>query len=296
MLKHTKITFLGGDARSLAMAQRVVSLGGEVTAYAMGEMTAQTGITAAPTLDAALVHARAVVLPMPAFDGQLCVPCPYAKEQHLPNAAALLSCIGSSIPVFGGRVSPAVFALASELAVNISDYSVSDEVLIRNAVPTAEGAIGLAMQALDVTLHGARVAVLGFGRIGFALATRLHALGAHVTVAARKARDLARIDGIFCRAHQLCNEYAVRHLLEDGYDVIFNTVPYRLISNDALSRIPSHTVLIELASAPGGWDASAHANCTVIYAPGLPARCAPRTAGNIMGDALIKMIGEVIGV
>ncbi len=296
MLKHTKITFLGGDARSLAMAERLVALGGEVTAYAMGEIAAETGIATAPTLDAALEHARAVVLPMPAFDGQLCVPCPLALGQQLPNAAALLSCIGSNVPIFGGRVSPAVFALASELAVSISDYSVSDEVLIRNAIPTAEGAIGLAMQALDVTLHGARAAVLGFGRIGFALAARLRALGASVTVAARKTRDLARIEGIGCQAHQLCNEYAVRRLLEDGYDVVFNTVPYRLISNDALARIPSHTVLIELASTPGGWDPTATTRCTTVYASGLPARCAPRTAGTILADALAKTLMEVIGI
>ena len=172
MLKHMKITFLGGDARSLAMAERLAALGGDITAYALGEVNESAGISVASTLDGALHHTRAVILPMPAFDGQLCVPCPRSVEQ-LPSAAALLSCIGSDTPVFGGRVSPAAFALASELAVSISDYSVSDEVLIRNAIPTAEGAIGLAMQALDVTLHGARVAIIGFGRIGFALATQI---------------------------------------------------------------------------------------------------------------------------
>lgn len=294
MLKHQNVTFLGGDARSLAMAERLSELGAQVTIYALGEATMSAAITPAPTLDVALQSAKAVVLPMPAFDAQLCVPCPLATEQHLPNAAALLSLVGSSVPVFGGRISPAAFALACDLAVRMSDYSLADDVLIRNAVPTAEGAIALAMQALDITLHGARAAVIGFGRVGFALATRLHALGAHVTVAARKTRDAARAESVGCRSHLLNGHDAMRRLVEDGYDVIFNTVPYQLISDDTLLRIPPHTVLIELASAPGGWDASARANCKTIYAPGLPAKCAPRTAGIILADALAAMLGEVL--
>lgn len=295
MLMHQNVTFLGGDARSLAMAERLSELGALVTIYALRQPRKAATITLAPTLDSALQSAKAVVLPMPAFDAQLCVPCPLAsEEQQLPNAAALLSLIGSSVPVFGGRISPAAFALACDLAVRMSDYSLTDEVLIRNAVPTAEGAIALAMQALDVTLHGARAAVIGFGRVGFALATRLHALGAHVTVAVRKTRDAARAEGMGCRSHLLSGQDSVRRLVEDGYDVVFNTVPYQLISCDTLLRIPPHTVLIELASAPGGWDASARANCKTIYAPGLPAKCAPRTAGIILADALAAMLEEVL--
>lgn len=294
MLIHQNVTFLGGDARSLAMAERLSELGALVTIYALGQPNGASTITLAPTLDAALRAAKAVVLPMPAFDAQLCVPCPLANEEQLPNAAVLLSLIGSSVPVFGGRISPAAFALACDLAVRMSDYSLSDEVLIRNAVPTAEGAIALAMQALDVTLHGARAAVIGLGRVGFALATRLHSLGAHVTVAARKTRDAARAESMGCRSHLLSGQDSVRRLVEDGYDVVFNTVPYQLISCETLLRIPPHTVLIELASAPGGWDASARANCKTIYAPGLPAKCAPRTAGIILADALAAMLEEVL--
>lgn len=293
MQQSDKIVFLGGDERSCAMAERLSALGFEVRAYALGAFDAATGIETAASLDAALEAARAIVLPMPAFDAHLRIPC-LRSEQSLPAAAELFARIGGRLAVFGGRVSPAVFALAAEHAVNISDYAVSEEVQIRNAIPTAEGAIALAMQALDITLHGARVAVLGFGRIGFALATRLRALGSQVTVAARRPRDVARIEGECCRALHLGDERAMRCLIEGGYDVIFNTVPYRLITDEDLARIPSSTVLIELASAPGGWDPSAAAACRTIYAPGLPGKCAPRTAGCILADALATTLEEVM--
>ena len=55
---------------------------------------------------------------------------------------------------------------------------------IANAVPTAEGAVQLAMEELPITLHGARVLVVGFGRVGKLTAHRFRALGARVSVAA----------------------------------------------------------------------------------------------------------------
>ena len=45
-------------------------------------------------------------------------------------------------------------------------------------MPTAEGAIQLAMEELPITLHGARVLVIGYGRLGRVLADRLAGLKA----------------------------------------------------------------------------------------------------------------------
>lgn len=38
--------------------------------------------------------------------------------------------------------------------------------MVANAVPTAEGAVQVAMEELPFTLHSARVLILGFGRVG----------------------------------------------------------------------------------------------------------------------------------
>lgn len=286
-----RIVFLGGDARSRAMAERLASLGWSVVTYALGEWEGQ-GVAMTPTLDAALAQPYAVVLPMPAFDASGQLPCPLAPEiSH--GVDEILSRLSGGVPVFGGRISPAVFAKAADLAVDLTDYSVSDEVQIRNAIPTAEGAIALAMQAMDITLHGSRVCVLGFGRIGWALALRLRALGARVTVAARKTRDLARAEGIGCCTVRLGEQGAVEDIVTRGFDAIFNTVPYRILPDEALVRLLPNTVLMELASAPGGWNPSAPCAAKVVYAPGLPAKCAPRTAGILLADALDGLLKEV---
>ena len=49
------------------------------------------------------------------------------------------------------------------------------------ALPTAEGAVQVAMEELPLTLHSARVLILGFGRVGKLTAHRMGALGAKVT-------------------------------------------------------------------------------------------------------------------
>ena len=53
-----------------------------------------------------------------------------------------------------------------------------DEIAIANSIPTAEGAVQLAMERLPITIHGANALVLGFGRCGVTLARLLKAMGA----------------------------------------------------------------------------------------------------------------------
>ena len=293
MLGRAKIACLGGDARSLSMMRRLAVLGADVRAFGLPEIDVNAEWSVATSLEDVLEGSRAAILPMPAFDHNEKLYCPLSEQTTDVCAYELFARIGGRMPVFGGRISPSVAALADQHGVTLTDYSKIDELQIRNAVPTAEGAICLAMQALDVTLDGARVAVLGYGRIGAALAERLCALGAHVTVAARNTRDVARIQCAHCRAIHLTGEDSLMPLTA-GYDAIFNTIPHRVLTPRILEAMPKKTLLMELASAPGGWDADAAIPCRTIYAPGLPGKYAPKTAGVIVADTLLPLLEEVI--
>ena len=97
----------------------------------------------------------------------------------------------------------------------------SSRSLFGKTVPTAEGAIQIAMEELPITIHGANVLVIGNGRIGSLLAGRLQCLGAHVTVSARSPADFARMDG-----HgygKLDTRNLAGHLVQ--FDLVVNTVP-----------------------------------------------------------------------
>ncbi|MNN66247.1 Dipicolinate synthase subunit A [compost metagenome] len=67
-----------------------------------------------------------------------------------------------------------------------------------------------------------------------------------------------------------------------------------IITAQVLSRIPKHCVIIDLASAPGGCDFryAEKRGIRAMLAPGLPGIVAPKSAGMIMGSALVQSISE----
>ena len=289
MLHQKNFLFLGGDRRSLAMARHLSRHGAYVQTWHMKDAM-EAGLVRVEDLDEALKKVHAVVLPMPALDALGNVSM---TEDKILSLEILLDRVKRDAVVFGGRIAGKAQLLAQEKGILLLDYAASEELQIRNAIATAEGAIFLAMQALEITLHGARAAVLGYGRIGEALTQRLQSWGVKVSVGARKAKDFARIEGQGARVIDLRDARLESHLAE-GFDMIFNTVPHRLLSEQALMYMPKETLLIELASAPGGWDPCAPCNCLTLYAPGLPAKYAPQTSGILLGDALMKIWKEEI--
>ncbi|MFR9066049.1 MAG: hypothetical protein ACLVJH_03090 [Faecalibacterium prausnitzii] len=71
--------------------------------------------------------------------------------------------------------------------VELVDYFARPELTVYNAIPTAEGCIGILLERRSRTLWGAARAAGWLWPVGQALAVRLAALGAQVTVAARRA-------------------------------------------------------------------------------------------------------------
>ena len=57
-------------------------------------------------------------------------------------------------------------AAGEQRGLRVFDYYAREECMVANAVPTAEGAVQVAMEELPFTLHSARVLILGFGRVG----------------------------------------------------------------------------------------------------------------------------------
>ena len=159
-----------------------------------------------------------------------------------------------------------------------------------NAVPTAEGAIQIAMEQTDVTLHGLRALVIGYGRIGSILAAKLAALGVLVTVSARSCRDTARIEAAGLQSAD------TRHLTDvlSDFPLVFNTVPAAVLGAAELSKLPPKALIIDLASQPGGIDLSAVPpdGVRVIHALSLPGKVAPVTASIAVRDTIYAILSE----
>lgn len=255
--------------------KRFAVIGSDARQLAAGRALARAGYAVEGPEEIAL--ADYILLPLPLDAAR--TPLAELLRAARPGALAL-----------GGMLSEEAKAIAAEAGVELVDYFAREELAIRNAIPTAEGCIGLILQNRRRTVWGSAVLVLGYGRCGQALAVRLAALGARVTAAARSPgqRALAMSQGLAAAPME-----AVDGLLEST-DVAVNTVPAPVLGAQRLKQLPKDALVIDLASLPGGTDfeAAKELGVRAIHALSLPARCAPVTAGQFVAQAVLAMLRE----
>jgi len=288
-MKHElNIWVVGGDLRQASLARLLAEDGHTVHTYALGQPQEQIpGLTAEASLRR-IDKADCVVLPLSVSNGNGLLNAPLAQCEY--PLAPILDQISPRQFLCGGRVDRETEELARERDLTIRDYFAREELAIANAVPTAEGAVQLAMEHLPITIHGSRVLVIGFGRVGRLTAQRFQALGARVSVAARKYEQLAWAQAM---------GFGGEHLAQlkgwlCGYDLIVNTVPARVLGREELEDVKSGCLILDLASKPGGVDLSAAGalGLTVIWALALPGKVAPVTAGAAMKSTICNMLRE----
>ena len=156
------------------------------------------------------------------------------------------------------------------------------EYLAKNAAITADCALRIAANRLPVALRGCPILILGWGRIGKCLANLLQALGAEVTVAARKLSDRAMLKALGFHSADPGNlEPVLRR-----FRVLFNTVPAPILSDAQVFHCRPDCIKIELASIRG------IAGSQVIVAGGLPGKTVPETSGTLIADSIIRILAK----
>ena len=283
-------TFLvaGGDLRQVYLAE---ALAKNNCVYAVGFDSHNPNFKRVKTLEGLSQfhkHADYLILPLPASDDGITVSAPFGKSNL--NTEVLTDMLAPSALVLGGKMHPNICKLFADKGFETIDYFKREELNIYNAVPTAEGAIQLAMEELATTISGQRVLITGFGRIGRVLAATLHSLGAKVTAAARKYSDLAWAEVSGCETvhmSELCS------VLSET-DLIFNTVPSMIFDKEKLGQLSSDALIIDLASKPGGVDfnAAGELGIRAIWALSLPGKVAPITSGKIIASTITNILRE----
>ena len=274
---------IGGDIRQLYCARGISEDGFGVSVCGFGRCENRMGLSES-ALDEVLESSDALILPLPISKDGETLHAPYA-ERPVP-LAGLVNLIGKERLVFGGMRGRAEQSLVEGL--NFHCYSSREEFAAANAVPTAEGALEIAIREYDGTLNSARILVIGYGRIGRVLSMMLRGIGAAPTVSVRKLRDAEMV-----RAAGMTPLRTER--IEGSYDIIFNTVPALVLDARTLARSGSKAIIIDLSSLPGGVDdnAAQRMSIKVIHALSLPGKTAPRTAGIIIKNTICHMIDEI---
>ena len=274
-----RLALIGGDDRIVRLCRLLRADGHEVRPFALEKALPDCAATAAE----ALGGADCAVLPLPCVRGGA-LNAPLSAARHDP--AGILPFAAAGTPVCAG-LAREIRAVCDGLGLPLFDYSAREDFAVSNALLTAEGCVGLMLSESERALCRSRVLICGFGRIGRLLAPRLLALGAHVTVAARSPAALALARAMGCETLRLGGDPL------GGCDFAVNTIPAPLFGQAELERLrPAR--LIELASAPYGFDAGAarRLGLELTPAPGLPSKCAPESAAEIIRDSIYQILEE----
>ena len=255
--------------------KRFAVIGSDARQLAAGRALARAGYAVEGPEEIAL--ADYILLPLPLDAAR--TPLAELLRAARPGALAL-----------GGMLSEEAKAIAAEAGVELVDYFAREELTIRNAIPTAEGCVGILLAQRKRTLWGSAVLLLGFGPVGQAVGTRLAALGAQVTVAARRPAQRAQAESLGMQGAEL----ARLDRLAPAFDTVVNTIPAQVLTAPVLARLRPGSLIVDLASRPGGTDFDAAARCghKAIHALSLPAACAPETAGEIVARTVCEMLRE----
>ncbi len=234
-----------------------------------GEHLKAKGIRLADTPSEEVTH---LLLPVPSLTPQGNI-----KENIDPSP--ILSHVQKDVTILGGNLNNPIFD-----GYHCIDFLQDPFYLSENAAITADCTVSLLGQKLPVTLADCPVLLIGWGRIGKCLAEKLRAIGAKVTVAARKESDRAALASLGYYAvppHAWCD-------LLPHFRAVINTAPTPVFTRVDAALCPKDCVFLDLASTLG-IDAE-----TVYWERGLPNRNAPESSGKLIASTAMRILQEGI--
>lgn len=287
MISNEKFGIIGGDLRQIYLAKKLQKDKNEVFVCGFENFVDFDKLKLKSLKISDLISSsKYIILPVPASRNKKVINAPFSNAD-IVLSEKLFSNLKNKV-VFAGIVSSLIEDVKPS-GLHIRDYYQREDFLIPNALLTAEGAVSIALKEYGKSIFSSRCLVVGFGRIGKILAKLLKNMGAKVTVSARSVKDisLAKISGFETTNVSKINEKA-------DFDLIFNTVPALVLDAAVLSFLSSARMIIDLASAPGGTDkfAAEELGIKLIPALGIPGKCFPEAAGEIIADVIYKMIEE----
>lgn len=286
-----RVAIVGGDLRIVKLAIMLAKDNNEVYVFGLEnaeDLKDNDNIIQCDTIKKAIQNVDIVIGPIPFSSNGTTLNTPFSEKEI--TIREMMHVINAKVLIAGG-ISPEVYEMANDEYIEIIDIMKREELAVLNTIATAEGTIQLAIENTNKILHGSEVLILGFGRIGKVLARKLAGLSVRVTCAARKDEDLAWIQAY---GHKATNINAIGENLKN-FDIIINTVPHLILSEEKLQYVKKECLLIDLASNPGGIDKKAvkERNLKFVWALSLPGKVAPTTSAEFIKETIYNILKEI---
>jgi dipicolinate synthase subunit A len=288
-LKGWTVAVLGGDVRMLEH-MRLARLGGaKVQHYGSVPGAAEAaGQPQAVSLADAVKGARIVSCPIPGLGSDDELFAKYTTEK-LRLTTEVLKGAASGALLLTCYSTPRLDEWAKAASVKIIPYGDDDALSILHAVPTAEGAIRIAIENTDDTLLGMDVLCIGLGRVGVSVAQAFEGMKSRVSLAARNPAQLARAWAM----NTIPIELRDLKTCIGKFGLIVSSTSGRVLDKGLLALTRPDVVIIDLCSPPGSvdFDAAKAIGRKVIWARGQAGR-APRRAGADEWQVLMRIVRE----
>ncbi|GAK02006.1 dipicolinate synthase subunit A [Geomicrobium sp. JCM 19037] len=283
-----EIAVLGGDLRTISLMNTLSSYASRM--YTVGFNQKEVGVKACERTLENLPYERlnAIILPVQGVGTDGTVPTLHGDPLKLERSH--IKRTGEQCLFITGVLTP---FLKAHVPRKVISWMSREDVAIANSIPTAEGCLRLAIENTAHTIHGATVFVLGYGRCGKTIADLFSGSGANIIVYTNEDEEGARAKqrGFVWRSFL--------NITDDAYeaDVCINTVPSRVLTPEVFQKMKSTCFVLDISSAPGAFDpdvAKAFPQ-TILNVPGIPGKVAPKSAGEILGKATIKIFEKEFG-
>lgn len=197
-----------------------------------------------------------------------------------------LKYVNNNHTIFGGNIPNPVKNELKKKCIKFYDLSDNNEICIKNAIATAEGAIAEAIKLSNINLHKSHCLITGYGRCGSVLAQKLKGLDTYVTIADKCIDQVSKaysfgfdtldIDDISCKINK--------------FDFVFNTIPELILDKNVINLMKKEITIIDIASNPGGtdWDLCNELGINAHNSLGLPGKYSPKSSAEILYNAISK--------
>jgi dipicolinate synthase subunit A len=289
--RNLKIGMLGGDKREQEIARLAAVTGAEVRAHGFPwPVHGIPGVQHLTEPAEVFKGVRFALFPIPGIAASGALFAPAAPSPIIPDRA-MLAGMAPRAHIILGWADKNLKAHADAFSIKLHEYEWDRSLMLQRTPAILEGLIKIVIENTAITIHNSTACVVGQGTIGAVLARYLVALGARTHVAARnpEQRAAAYVAG------------ATPHLLEElpelapRLDLVFSTVPSRVVGEDVLARLPASALIVDLAAPPGGvdFDAAKRLGLNAIWGRGLGSR-APVTVGASQWGGIRERIEKIL--
>lgn len=226
-----------------------------------------------------------IILPIPA-DRNSKLNAPFYKEEVSINEIyELLK--GFKGKIIGGfnKNNESFF---KENNLNYMNILTNEKFTLINAIITAEGSIEKLINESKKSLFDSKVCILGYGRVGKALARRIDPLCKELIIYNNPSINFiyTKIDNIKSKEIENFKDES------SNYDIIINTIPSLLIDKDTLDTLNKDVLILDLASMPGGVDFEYAKSIGIktIHYLGVPAKVSKYSAAKAIYDFIVENI------